>query len=128
MKSNNVIMFPNNKVKNQGPKTLEEINNNMDMIRQVHVGETISTIAPMLFEQLAIAGFEFSEDGSDLKHGAFLVESIRSLLMHSYEMGHPFQEIAESVFIPEGDGLRITDKLDIVFKHNLTIEPELEDE
>lgn len=124
MDSNNVIAFPKSPSKSsKQPPSLEEITNNMSMIKHVHIGETLSLVAPMLFEQLAIAGFDFQDEGDDLKYGAFVVEAIRSMLMRNYEMSHPFQEIAESVFTPdETGGLRIVDKLDIEFKSNLNVE------
>lgn len=115
MNSNNIISFPGiNKKSNRGPQSIEEITSNMDMIRHVHIGETISVVVPMLFEQLAIAGFDFEEEGEELKYGAFIVESLRSMLMYNYDMLHPFQQIAQELFIPEDDGsLRIKNKLDI---------------
>jgi len=114
MDSNNIISFPKINQNIKGPTSLEEINSNMDMIRHVHIGETISVVVPMLFEQLNIAGFDFQEDGLELKYGAFIVESIRSMLMYNYEMDHPFQQIAQEIFIPEEDGsLRIVNKLNI---------------
>jgi len=122
MSSNNVIVFP--KVsKMTPPQTVEQISNNMELIRLVHVGETLNTIAPMLFEQLGIAGFDFSEDSDDLKFGAFVVESIRSMLLRSYGIEHPFQEIADEVFIGQEDGsLRIAEELNIKFKSRFEIE------
>ena len=121
MSSNNVIVFP--KVsKVTPPQTVEQISNNMELIRLVHVGETLNTIAPMLFEQLGIAGFDFSEDSDDLKFGAFVVESIRSMLLRSYGIEHPFQEIADEVFIGQDDGsLRIAEELNIKFKSRFEI-------
>jgi hypothetical protein len=116
MESNNVITFPKAS-KVAPPITREQISNNMDLIRHVHVGETLSTIAPMLFEQLSLAGFDFTEDSEDLKYGAFIVESIRSMLMRSYDMPHPFQELAGAVFQEDAEtgGLRIVEELNIKF-------------
>jgi hypothetical protein len=129
MESNNVIVFPKKQFKTQMPNSLEEISNNMDMIRHVHIGETLAVVAPMLFEQLSIAGFDFSEDGDDLKHGAFIVEGIRSMLMHGYSMEHPFQELAEAVFIEDGeDSLRIVERVNLEFKSHFVHEDLIEDE
>lgn len=128
MDSNNVIAFPKSKSTKQ-PPSLEEISNNMSMIKHVHIGETLGLVAPMLFEQLALAGFDFQDEGEDLKFGAFVVEAIRAMLMRSYDMPHPFQEIAESVFVPdETGGLRIVDKLDIEFKTNFNVENFVQEE
>jgi hypothetical protein len=40
----------------------------------------------------------------DIKNGAFMVEALRSLLCKYYSMNHPFQEIAENVFVEDGEG------------------------
>jgi hypothetical protein len=131
MSGNNIITFPK---KGSGsakqPPSLEEIQNNVSMIKHVHIGETISVVVPMLFEQLSIAGFDFVDEGDDLKYGAFIVESIRSMMMRSYDMPHPFQELADVVFTPDDStgGLRIVEKIDHTFKSNFNPEVVLEDE
>jgi hypothetical protein len=117
-KANNVVSFPkqNNRSKD---KSIEEVQNNINMVRHYHIQETIASIAPIIFNQLEVAGFVLSEDDEDednLKDGAFLVESLRSIMCKYYGIYHPFQQIAESVFIPDDDedgALRIVETLNL---------------
>lgn len=78
----------------------------MEMIRQHHIHETLTTVAPKIFEILEIAGFDLmnEEMEKDIKNGAFMVEALRSLLCKYYNMNHPFQDIAENVFVEDGEG------------------------
>ena len=127
----NVIKFPkkntNEKFK---PQNLEEIDERMQLMKMQHVGETISNVAPMLFSYLEAAGFDFSgepidideegdeiyDEGQYLKHGAFMIESIRSMLCKYHEIEHPFQSIAEAAFIDniQEDGtLKLADNINV---------------
>lgn len=125
--ANNVITFPSrNNKQSINPKTIEEISANMEMIRQVHIQETIETIAPKLFEQISIAGFALDEDGEDeleIKIGAFIVESMRCLLLKHYGMDHPFHTIAENIFVYDSeDTLTINKKFSILIRDKLESE------
>lgn len=112
--SNNVIIFPA-KNKYNGPKTLEEVDESMDMVKQFHIQETIETIVPTLFDQLNVAGFiPDEEDEEVLKHSAMVVESIRSLLCMIRGVNHPLQLIANNLFIQTEDGLAVSDKVKII--------------
>lgn len=124
----NIIQFPKkNKLVSDAP-TVEDVNNKMLNLKHHHVNETLSNIVPMLFASIDSAGFDLldeeNESFDDLKDGAFLVESLRSYLCKHYGIGHPFQEIAENVFIMQDDGLnttfKIVDKLDIEFNNKTT--------
>jgi hypothetical protein len=128
MGSNNVILFPK---KNIGAHTgapmtieasMEEVDRNVDMIKYYHIQETIANIAPMIFNHLDIAGFDISdEDTTTLKDGAFIVESMRSLMCKYYDLHHPFQTIVDNVFVADNDeenALRIVDTLNISLKKN----------
>jgi hypothetical protein len=127
MQSNNVVMFPrpyNGPVVNESP-SMEEINQNTDMMKHFHIQETITNIVPMIFNQLDIAGFELLEEDeagsqNNLKEGAFIVEGLRAIMCRHYGLYHPFQDVWENVFRPEiisGEAaLKIVDKLDIEFK------------
>lgn len=122
--ANNVIVFPSkNNKQSANPKSLEEISANMEMIRQIHIQETIETVAPKLFEQIAVAGFALDEDGEDeleIKIGAFIVESIRSLLLRHYKISHPFQDIAENIFVyDEDEALTLNKNFSILIKDKL---------
>jgi hypothetical protein len=120
MTSNNIVVFPktkiNSNIKNQ---SIEEIEDNMELIRQIHIQKTIETVAPILFDQLAIAGFEPAEDDSDIKDGAMVVESIRSLLSKNYGIFHPLQPISSSVFQESEEGfLEIPENLFVTITHD----------
>jgi hypothetical protein len=104
----------------QGEKKIEEINHNLEMMRQYHIQETVLNLAPIIFNQLDIAGFGLAEDeDEDLKDGAFIVESLRSIMYKYYDMYHPFQDIAENVFVIEKDSeetFKIVDEINLKFR------------
>lgn len=115
MTANNVILFPTKNNKYNGPQTLEEVDESMDMVKQFHIQETIETIVPSLFDQLNIAGFTPDEDDEEiLKHSAMVVESIRSLLCMVRGINHPLQLIADNLFVQTDDGLAVSDKVKII--------------
>jgi hypothetical protein len=123
--SNNVISFPKPYV---GPKTnidAEEITRNVEMMKHYHIQETISNIAPMIFNQLDIAGFDLAdEEALDIKDGAFIIEALRSMMCKHYGMYHPFQQISENVFFPDKEevgALKIVDSINIKLKKSETI-------
>lgn len=121
MQQNNVITFPK---EYKGPAGIEKITENLDMMKQYHIQETIANIAPIIFTQLDIAGFSFSDEENaeseeSLKEGAFIVESIRSLLCRHYGIYHPFQDLSEKVFTVEDidlPSLKIVDSIDVKFR------------
>jgi hypothetical protein len=120
MTSNNVVSFPKGKNANKDI-TREDIQHNMDMMRHYHIQETIQNLVPMIFNQLDIAGFGLIEDDVDLdvKDGALIVEALRSLMLKHYDMHHPFQQVAEAIFIPhpkEEGAFKIVNKLELELK------------
>ena len=127
--SNNVVLFPK---KNNNPipspeETINEIHTNMENMRHYHIQETMHNLIPLIFNQLEVAGFHMDdEDKSDIKTGAFVIESIRSLMCNYYQIYHPFQKVAENIFIPdqeETDGtLKVADTI------NITLEEEISEE
>lgn len=113
--SNNIVLFPNKKNKYNGPQSIEEVDESMDMVKQFHIQETIETIIPSLFDQLHVAGFQPDEnDDNILKHSAMVVESVRSLLCMLRGIDHPLQMIANNLFIQTSDGLAVSDKIKII--------------
>ena len=126
MHSNNVVAFPK---AYGGPKTekitVEEVTRNVEMMQHYHIQETIANIAPMIFNQLDIAGFSLPDDEEDLdiKDGALIIESLRSLMCKHYDLYHPFQLISENVFYPDEEetgALKIVKTLNIELKKNTT--------
>lgn len=117
MTSNNVVSFPKGKSVSRDI-SLEDIQHNMDMMRHYHIQETIQNLVPLIFNQLDIAGFGLIEDDvdHDIKDGALIVESLRSLMLKHYEMHHPFQQVANAIFIPhpkEDGAYKIVEKLEL---------------
>jgi imidazole glycerol phosphate synthase subunit HisF len=128
MNSNNVIQFPKqNNNQNRDEVVIEEITRNVEMMKHYHIQETISNLAPLIFNNLEIAGFGISddEDPEILRDGAFIVEAIRSILCKHYDIYHPFQQIADNIFEPdtEEEGvLRIVEKLNLKLKKSEVVE------
>jgi hypothetical protein len=102
--SNNVITFPRSRT-SQTPQSIEEIYTNLDVLKKLHVDETLILMSTMILEQLAIAGFDYSEEEGDFgaKETIFFLESLQALLMKKYGMNHPFHEIAEKMFLTNDD-------------------------
>ena len=121
--SNNVIQFPKQNARPSGDVIdIEDITRNVEMMKLYHIQETIANLAPMIFNQLEISGFQISdEETTDIKDGAFIIESLRSLMSKYYDIYHPFQQIAENVFTPDDEeigALRIADSLNLELKNS----------
>lgn len=118
--SNNVIQFPGKSTRHP-PLTLEEVEENLDLVRQIHIQETLELVVPKLFESFSVAGFG-GEDESDeyLKHGAMVVEAARSFLCKVSGIHHPLQLIAENMFeqIDDEGNLEVSDKVKIIITPN----------
>lgn len=120
--SNNVVMFPKSKIENPANiSKLEDIQQNMEMMKHYHIQETILNITPMIFNQLDIAGFGLSDDeNEDIKDGALIVEALRSMMCKYYGIYHPFQIIADTVFLDEDQekgSFKIAENLNIELKN-----------
>jgi len=118
-----VIAFPKSNAKiSKDNKTMENIQQNMDMMKHFHIQETILNLAPIIFNHLDIAGFGLDDDeeDNDVKDGAFIIESLRSYMCKYYDIYHPFQRIAENIFEPKEDdeegSFRIVDELTLDLK------------
>jgi hypothetical protein len=98
----NIIQFPNKNLNRENiTLTVETIKSNLDDVKLFHINETISAIIPGLLQQMALAGFDVTDDESkvSIKDGAFLVEAMKSMLCRHHNIKHPFQKIAEEIFI-----------------------------
>lgn len=124
MNANNVITFPK---EYHGPRvnglSANDINDNINMMKTYHIEETIYNLAPIIFNHLEISGFNLVNDDDEfaVKDGALILESIKSLLSKHYEIYHPFQNLAEAVFIESGDdsnSLKIVENLNIEMTEN----------
>lgn len=126
--SNNVISFPrpNSRI-NLAAQTVENIQNNLDMMKHYHIQETILAMAPILFNQLDLAGFGMLDDeDEDVRDGAFIVEALRAIMCKHYGIYHPFNTLIENIFeeeLTENGAYKVVDKINL----DLT-EPEEETE
>jgi hypothetical protein len=119
--ANNVVVFPKSYVHPTDQQKLEDIQHNLEMMKQYHIQETITNLAPMIFNQLDIAGFGLAEEDidEDIKDGAFIIEALRSLMCKHYGIYHPFQVLAENVFSVNEDEegvFKIVDSINIDLK------------
>jgi hypothetical protein len=119
MQSNNVIVFPSSKRLDSNvviPQTLEEVENAVDIVREAHIQQSLEQVIPMLFDNLALAGFQPINENDFLKDGALVVEAVRAFMHKLYGMEHPlqyisehlFEENAESGLLSVSDGIKIT--------------------
>ena len=118
--ANNILQFPIDKVKSlshlPSPSSKEEVDEKVDEFKNFHIQEAIETIVPVLFNQIQILGFEPSDDENKyVKDGAFLVEAIRSFMCKLYDIHHPLQLVASSLFEEDADErFVISDRVKIV--------------
>lgn len=129
--SNNVISFPkSNKKIVMAAETVEHIHNNLEMMKHYHIQETILNMAPILFNQLDIAGFGMTDDeDEDVRDGAFIVEALRAVMCKYYGIYHPFQTIIENIFedkLTEEGSYKIVDYLELDLTEPEEIETETE--
>jgi hypothetical protein len=119
MEIDNVIPFPRKRQSPLGemaPQSMEEVEDTVDVVRQAHIQQTLEQVIPMLFDNLALAGFQPIDEMVFLKDGALIVEAARSFLNKIYGMSHPLQIIAENLFVQlDGEGnLEVSDKVKII--------------
>lgn len=119
MNTNNVVQFPK---QYEGPRvnglSAQDIQENVNMMKEFHIQETIANLAPILFNHLEISGFELLDDEETfaIKDGALIIEAIRSMLCKHYAIFHPFQPLSEAIFEPDPEeegALKIVDTLNI---------------
>lgn len=118
--SNNIITFPGKSKLDsniiQSPKSLEDVTDTVDVVREAHIQQALEQIVPMLFDNLALAGFQPLDETELLKDGSLIVESMRSFMSKLYGMSHPLQLIAENIFVqsdPDG-AIEVSDKIKII--------------
>jgi hypothetical protein len=115
-----IINFPvkNARVAPAPPTNEEDVMAGVDSMKLIHVNETLMAVSQMLFERLYAAGFDFSEfkTEKELKYGSFLVETLNSLLCKYYDVYHPFQDLADKIFVrDENDEFTVVDELHMKF-------------
>lgn len=118
--ANNVIKFPLHN--SRAPITIEQVDENLDLVRQIHIQETLELVVPKMFESFSVAGFaaDDEEAAEFLKHGAMVVEAARSFLCKVSGIDHPLQLIAENMFeqVDDEGTLEVSDKVKIIITPN----------
>lgn len=107
--SNNVIMFPGVS-KNRPPQTIEEVIENVNAIREIHIDELADMLTVIFLENMEAAGYDIIGDENNTsfdKEIAFIVQAIRSLLMKHDGREHPFQDLAKHYFVEESEGMLV---------------------
>lgn len=114
--TDNIVPFPGVK-RNTPPQNLEEVQSNLDAIRQIHVEETMSLIVGVIFDHLSLAGFNFDPDNEEtIKDVALFLESLRSLLSKNNSVEHPFHRLADELFALQNNGtvICLDKKIDVI--------------
>lgn len=102
--NDNVIMFPSAKRQNSGlPATVEEAKENIDAIRMNYIDQCLDFFISALIDSMLVGNFDI-DDEAHAKDIALIAASVRSLMMKTNGMFHPFQEIADHAFEDQGDG------------------------
>lgn len=127
----NVIAFPKKRIHNPeafaGPvQTIEDVNEKVQAVRQIHVDNVLDGIVETVIQQLIVGGFDVDEpEAQDL---AFAAEALRAMMCRQYEIFHPFQEIADKAMFEDDDGIfAIVEGLEVNFDTSDIMEVALEE-
>lgn len=115
--ANNIIQFPTRgNERLMAPRSLDDVIDSVEVVKQVHIQEILEAIVPMLFDKLYLAGFQPEDEMLYIKDGALIVEAIRSFLSKTYDIDHPLQMIAEHLFeqIDDEGNLEVSDKVKLI--------------
>jgi len=108
----NVVQFPKEK-RGSPPQSMDEVHDNLENVRHVHVDETMAIIAEVIFDHLSLSGFNFTpEDDSYVKDVALAFEAITSMLYKYHSMDYPLQIVADQLFTLQSDGTVIFSGMD----------------
>lgn len=84
---------------------MDEVHDNLENVRHVHVDETMGIIAEVIFDHLSLSGFNFTpEDDSYVKDVALAFEAITSMLYKYHSIDYPLQIVADQLFTLQPDG------------------------
>jgi hypothetical protein len=89
--NNNVVAFPKAKIRNVLPVEDEEAR---EATKRAYVDEVTDAYATHVANKLAQQGFDIFNKDFD-KHFGFTVEALRSTLLMTLGLHHPFQEVVE---------------------------------
>lgn len=101
----NVVEFPRSRSVN-AEQPIEKIKEDVEMVKRIHVDETVAMLGHIIFENLSITGFDFFEGNPKkyVKDISFFMESLRSVLNKYHKLEHPIQGIAEDFLEVKKDG------------------------
>lgn len=115
----NIIQFPSFiRATDKDSPTKELISTGISNIKANHINETLEILIPLVFNNIDLSGFDVIGEGDDslnIKNGAMIIESIRSILCYHYGIHHPFQDLASNLFEQNDDG-------EFTIKTNLTLQ------
>lgn len=89
--NNNVVLFPKKNLRLVPPV---EDDAAREATRRAYVDEVTEAYAAHIANKLAQQGFDVFNKQFD-KHFGFTVEALRSTLLMTMELNHPFQEVVE---------------------------------
>lgn len=81
----------------------ENIDFNMNISNDSEIHDLLEKLIPEILDLFEKEGFEIATD-KDIKDGAFLFESFRSILYRHKDIDHPFQKLADKLFNLASDG------------------------
>lgn len=85
------------------PVTLEDIRDRVEAVREVFIESVAEQVYLSAVEAMYRAGFDLDSHELDMD-AAMLYQSMKSILMKSRGMTHPFQAVAEESFEYDEDG------------------------
>jgi hypothetical protein len=122
--ANNIIRGP---WKNESlPITSVDLNplESVKKLQATHITQTLLTVCPMLFNDIDLAGFDLDET---VKDGTFIMEAVKSLLCKHYGIYHPFQDIADQIFVTnEAGNLEFAKRIELDVKPVEALDAEIE--
>ena len=110
--ANNIITGPWKHDRSM-PETIQINANPLENVKKLqatHITTALLTIMPMLFNDIHIAGFNLDDTAS---YGTFIMESVKALLCAHYGIHHPFQDIAESVFVTANGAVEFAKRIEL---------------
>jgi hypothetical protein len=114
--ANNILGFPKPNMRMLPPHNIETASAALTDFQDAYINEALSMVIPILFEHLMLLGFSSDEDGDDTR-GNFVVEALRSFMLVKYESYHPFQKLADNLFVQDECG----QPGDLVLRRDLNI-------
>lgn len=99
------ILHPENTRLNPTFIGVECLDINLSPEPNKQVSDTLERIIPFILERLESEGVNITGDKDSLKDASFFVEAFRSLLYKYHKIAHPFQPIADTIFVltPTGE-------------------------